>query len=456
MPYETFVGLRHLKSKKKSFISTITLISILGVVVGVATLTAVVSVTGGFQEAFREKVLGINSHILVMKYGINFREYNEIIDTVEQVKGVEAASPFIFHEMMISRGDRLSGVLIKGIDPQRADKVSDLPRYVRHGTLDDLKWTPPPNKDEVRDVDPGGAAPEEDRGAPGEGSPDEGRGEEPSEAAPPEGPLPGIFLGTDLAEKLDAHLGDEVRLVSPLRGLDPGNWAPSSMAPTSRRFTVAGIYRSGFNEYDNKLVMVDYRALQDFFNQGDVVTGIEIRVADIFAVGEISEQIKGRLTPGRFRTLDWREINRNLFTSLKLQKLVLSIILTFIVIVASFNIVSTLIMLVLDKGKEIAIIKSMGASDGGIMRVFIFEGMIIGSIGTALGILGGLVACLIIGSSNIGMDPKVYLIDKLPVRIEPVEFLIVAIVSLLISFTATIYPAWRAATLSPVEGLRYD
>ena len=445
MPFETFIGLRHLKSKKKTFISTITLISTLGVVVGVATLSAVVSVTGGFQEAFREKVLGINSHILVLKYGINFREYRETIDTVEALEGVEAASPFIFHEMMISRGDRPFGILIKGIDPKRVNEVSDLPRYVKSGKLEDLSWEPPQQKK----IDPNSLA-KEGVGARGDPPPEGGAVEEKTQD------LPGIFLGKDLAEKLDVSKGDEVQLVSPLRGLDPGQWAPSNMAPTSRRFRVAGIYRSGFNEYDNKLVMVDYRALQDFFNQGDVVTGIEIRVSDIFAVGNISAVIKSKLTPGRFRTLDWREINRNLFTSLKLQKLVLSIILTFIVLVASFNIVSTLIMLVLDKGKEIAIIKSMGASDGGVMRIFIFEGMVIGSLGTALGLLAGLACCLIIGSSDIGMDPKVYLIDRLPVKIEPVEFIVIALVSLTISFTATIYPAWRAARLPPVEGLRYD
>ncbi len=437
MPYETFVGLRHLKNKRKSFISTITLISILGVIVGVATLTAVVSVTGGFQEAFREKVLGINSHILVMKYGINFREYRDIIDTVEDVPGVEAASPFIFHEMMISHGDRLSGVLIKGIDPARANKVSDLPRYIREGNIDALEWQRPEKK-------PNDGAIKKER--------------DPTQDPPElkDAPLPGILLGIELAEKLKISVGDTVQLVSPLRGLNPDSWAPTQMAPTSRRFTVSGIYRSGFNEYDNKLVMVDYRSLQDFFNQGDVVTGVEIRVSDIFAVGPIGAQIKSQLTPGRFRTLDWREINRNLFTSLKLQKLVLSIILTFIVIVASFNIVSTLIMLVLDKAKEIAIIKSMGASDGGVMRIFVFEGMVIGSIGTALGLIIGLLCCFIIASSDIGMDPKVYLIDRLPVKIEPTEFFIIALVSLIISFTATVYPAWRAARLSPVEGLRYD
>ena len=444
MRYELLVGLRHLKSKQRSFISTITLISILGVLVGVATLTTVVSVTGGFQEAFREKVLGINSHILVMKYGINFREYRDIIDTVEAIEGVEAASPFIFHEMMISSDATHSRaiVLIKGIDPDRTDRVSDLPRYVKEGSISDLRWDPPkPSREEE-------PAPRDD---------DEPPEEDPAKKppAPDTADLPGVILGRELANKLKTEVGDEIMMISPLRGLN-NTWAPVEMAPTSRRFRVAGVYRSGFHEYDTKLVMVDYRALQDFFNQGDVVTGIELRVEDVFAVGEITKEIKGLLPPGRFRTLDWREINRNLFTSLKLQKLVLAIILTFIVIVASFNIVSTLIMIVLDKGKEIAILKSMGASDFGVMQIFMFQGMVIGSIGTLLGLLGGFLCCLAIASTDLGMDPKVYLIDTLPVKMQPWEFMAIALLSLAISFSATLYPSWRAARLPPVEGLKYD
>lgn len=452
MSYELLVGARHLKSKQRSFISTITLISMLGVVVGVATLTTVVSVTGGFQEAFREKVLGINSHILVMKYGINYREYRDTIRTVEAIDGVEAASPFIFHEMMLSHDERLSGVLIKGIDPDRAERISDLPRYVKAGDLKALRWHLPDPLDDALKPRPDDAAP-----ANGGATPDT---TPPGDAAPsndddPSAAMPGILLGTELAEKLRVGLGDSVMVVSPLRGFG-GEWGPTQMAPTSKRFRVAGLYRSGFHEYDTKLVIVDYRALQDFFSQGDVVTGIEIRVTDVFAVGGIAGEIKSLLPAGRFRTLDWREINRNLFTSLRLQKLVLAIILTFIVIVASFNIVSTLIMIVLDKSKEIAILKSMGASDQGILIIFVFQGMVIGCLGTLLGLLGGLGCCVIIANTSLGMDPQVYLIDTLPVKMEALEFALIAAVALTISFLATLYPAWRAARLPPVEGLKYD
>jgi lipoprotein-releasing system permease protein len=415
--YELFIALRYLKSKKKLFVSVITLICVFGVMLGVGTLTSVVSITGGFEEAFRQKVLGINSHILVMKYGVNFREYRDTLEMVEGVPGVTAASPFIFHEMMVHHDERTSWVLIKGIDTERTDRVSDLPQYIREGAISDLRW-------------------DKDRAAPGV--------------------HPGILLGGELAQKLKVQKGDTLELVSPLRGLGEDSWAPTQMAPTSHVFTVAGIYNSGFYEYDNKLVMVDYKALQDFFDRGDVVSGLELRVEDVFATGDISRQIKAQLPPGRFRTLDWREINRNLFTSLKLQKLALALILTFIVIVASFNIVSTLIMLVLDKSKEIAILKSMGASDGSVMRIFIIQGMIIGGAGTALGLAAGWIACTLLSQVKFGMDPKVYLIDSLPVKMQLWEFGAVAAVSLLISFLATLYPSWRAARLSPVEGLRYE
>lgn len=432
MGYERFVGLRHLQHSGRSYISPIAVFCIVGIVLGVATLTSVVSVTGGFQEKFREIVLGVNSHILVMKYGLNFREYQDTIKTVEAVEGVEAAAPFIFHEMMVHHDDRSALILIKGIDVARAGEVSDLPRYVIDGELDKLTWEreAPPDDEKVK------------KGV-----------EQPVD---PNAPKPGIMLGADVAKRLRASVGDTVELVSPLRGLDPDSWAPTQMAPTHRQFVVTGIYRCGFHEYDNKLVIVDYRAIQDFFHHGDVVTGLEIRVSDVFATQDISKEIKAQLPPGRFRTLDWREINRNLFTSLKLQKLVLAIILTFIVLVACFNIVSTLIMLVLEKQKEIAILKSMGATDGGVMRIFMFEGMVIGGIGTFVGLIMGLVACYAIGSFDIGMDPSVYLIDKLPVKMQLWEFTAVAIVSLVICFAATLYPSWRAARTTPVEGLRYD
>lgn len=419
MAYELFIALRHLKSRRKSFLSTITIIAILGVFLGVMGLTTVVAVTGGFQEAFRERVLGINAHVLVIKYGIDFRDYREMQSIVEKTPGVVATSPFIFHEMIATHGNRSSGVLIKGIEPDTIERVSDLPRY-----------TPEPD-----------ALPQlvYDR-------------------FPEDGVLatPKILIGQTLAKKLQVQKGDLLQVTSPLESLDPGRWSSEQHRPASRYFEVAGIYNSGFHEYDSRLIMADYRALQDFFNQGDVVTGIDIRVEDVFGVAPVADAIRDALPEGRFRVMDWRQLNHNLFTSLGLQRLVLAVLACFIVLVASFNIVGTLIMIVLEKNKDIAILKSMGSSNGSIMRVFMLQGLIVGTVGTALGLVGGFVNCLVIKYSDFGLDPTIYMIDHMPVRLNPWEFLVVGVVALAISLLATIGPAAWAARLHPVDGLRYD
>jgi lipoprotein-releasing system permease protein len=427
--YEPFIGMRYMLSRSRFSLSVITLISILGVFLGVTALVTVVSVTGGFQETFRDKVLGVNSHVLVMTYAQdNFGEYREVQEFIEEnVEGVIGTSPFIFHEMMIASESNLSGILIKGVEPALLDSVSDLPRYI------------------LADSD-------EERQALIEQLHFERYVSSSKKPAP-------ALIGRALAQKLELEVGDTVRVISPRRGI-PGEsrYGPQQMEPTDRQFRVIGLYDSGFFDYDNRLVIVDYRALQDFFNSPDVVTGVEIKVADIDKTGEIRDYLNSQLNQGpeRFRIIDWQDLNHNLFTSLKLQKITLTIIMFFIVLVASFNIVGTLIMMVLDKQKEIAIMKSMGATDGGVMRVFIFQGIFIGGIGTLLGLIGGAVLCEIIATHPFGLDPQVYLIDSLPVRIVLSEFAVVGLSALGISFLATLYPSWWAAQLPPVEGLRYE
>lgn len=417
--YETFIALRHVKSRRGSFLSTITLIAILGVFLGVMALTTVIAVTGGFQEAFRERVLGINSHILVIKFGIDFRDYREVQKTLEKIPGITATSPFVFHEMIATHGRKTAGILIKGVEPSEVEQVSDLARYTdTPGVISQLVYDRFPLDGEKQ--------------------------------------RPKILIGRTLAEKLEAKVGDTIQVTSPLESLDPDRWSSDAHRPSSNYFDVAGIYNSGFHEYDSRLVMVDYRALQDFFNQGDLVTGIDIRVDDVFAVASIARNVREAIPLGRFRVLDWRELNHNLFTSLGLQRLVLAVLFCFIVVVASFNIVCTLIMIVLDKQKEIAILKSMGASRRAVMKVFIIEGLVVGAVGTINGLIGGLVLCLTIKYTDFGLDPSIYMIDYLPVRIVPVEFLAVGAAAMFISLLATAGPAFWAAGWSPVDGLRYD
>lgn len=419
MSYESFIARRHLKSRSQSFLSTITIIAILGVFLGVMALTSVVAVTGGFQEAFRERVLGVNSHILVIKYGIDFRDYREMQEIVGKVDGIKASSPFVFHEMIATHGNRSAGILIKGIEPETVEAVSDLPRYTHdEGAIKELVF----------------------------------------DRFPPDGihGPPKVLIGQTLAERLDAKKGDKIQVTSPLESLDPGRWSSKEHRPSSQYFEVVGIYRSGFHDYDSRLVMTDYRALQEFFKQPDVVTGLDIRVDDVFAVGKIAADLKTALPEGRFRVLDWRELNHNLFTSLGLQRLVLAVLFCFIVLVACFNIVCTLIMIVLEKNKDIAILKSMGATNLGIMKTFVYQGLTIGLIGTVNGLIGGVVVCLLIKYTSFGLDPSIYMIDHLPVRIIWYEFLAVGMAAMLISLLATIGPSWWAASLKPVDGLRYD
>lgn len=415
--YERFVAARHLKSNGRSFLSTITIIAILGVFLGVMALTSVISVTGGFEEAFRERVLGVNSHVLIIKYGIDFRDYRDIQKDIERIDGVKATSPFIFHEMIATKGAKSAGILIKGIEPKTISTVSDLPKYIHEkGALNKLPF---------------------------ERFPDDGKFA-----------VPHILIGQTLAKKLKAKTGDKIRITSPLESLSQSQGKANR--PSSSEFIVAGTYNSGFHEYDSRLVMADYRALQHFFNQGDVVTGIDIRVHDVFAVAQIGKVLKATLPKGRFRVLDWRELNHNLFTSLGLQRLVLAVLFCFIVLVASFNIACTLIMMVLDKQKDIAIIKSMGASRRQILMIFLIQGLSIGCVGTVGGILGGLAVCLAIKYSDFGLDPSIYMIDHLPVRMLPHEFLGVALLAMFIALLATLGPARWASKLSPVEGLRYE
>lgn len=419
MKYELFIAFRHLRNRGQDFLSTITIIAIIGVFLGVMALTSVVAITGGFEEAFRDRVLGINSHMLIIKYGIDFRDYQEMQERIEGIEGVEATSPFVLHEMIASHDKKTAGILVKGVDTQSVTSVSDIPKYLPDPSVMDL--------------------------LPFERFPENGKHD-----------FPNIVLGKTLAEKLKLKVGDFLTVTSPLESLDPERWSRKTHKPSSNRFKVVGIFSCGFHEYDSRLVIIDYHALQDFFNQGDMVTGLDVRVKDVFGIAPISRAAKKVLPPGRFRILDWRELNHNLFTSLGLQRLVLAVLFAFIVIVASFNIVCILIMIVLDKQKEIAILKTMGAGRRGVMLVFLVEGLVIGAIGTITGLVGGLVVALTVKHIDVGLDPEIYMIDYLPVRIIPMEFLTVGLVATLISFVATIGPSWWASKWNPVEGLRYD
>jgi len=399
-----------------SLFSVFTSVSVLGVALGVAALTIVLAVTTGFQKQFRDKVLGVNAHVIVLKSQNTFAEYRDVMKTAREIDPeVIAVQPFIFAEMLATRGKgQLSGVAIKGIDPQLASGVLDLEKHMLQGSIKSL-------------------------GAP-----------------PRQGVLPPIIMGKELAHKLKAKIGDDVTVVVPLSNLDFDTFRAKSSAPRSRKFRVTGIFYSGFYEYDGRLMYTSLQDTQDLVGRGDQVMGVEMKVKDVERAEEIAEKLEAELGGLPYQVQDWYQLNHNLFTALKLQKAALLIILTLIILVAAVNMVSALIMMVTDKTREIAILKSMGATSGGVARVFQVVGIAIGGAGTIIGVIVGLATCYVVSEYGYHLDPKVYLIDRLPIEVSPIEVLIVAGITMLISIITTFVPAQSAAALRPAEGLRYD
>jgi lipoprotein-releasing system permease protein len=399
-----------------SMFTVFTSVSVLGVALGVAALTIVLAVTTGFQQQFRDKVLGVNAHVIVLKSQATFAEYRDVMETAKHIDpDVLAVQPFIFAEMLVTRGKgELSGVAIKGVDPKLVRGVLDLDQHMTEGSIDDLAKEPGP------------------------------------------GELPPIIMGKELAHKLKAKVGDEVTVVVPLSNIDFDTWRAKSSAPRTRKFRVTGIFYSGFDEYDRRLMYTALRDTQELVGRGDQVMGVELKVKDVDRAADIAERLEKALGGPPFQVQDWYELNHNLFTALNLQKLALVIILTLIILVAAVNMISALTMMVTDKTREIAILKSMGATSTSLARVFQILGLAIGGIGTVIGVTFGLVTCYVVRAYGYHLDPKVYLIDRLPIDVQPLEVLMVAGITLVISLLATWAPAQSAASLRPVDGLRYD
>lgn len=422
MRFETLIALRHLRSKKRSaFLSIITVIAVLGIIIGVATMCVVLSVMSGFENDLKNRILGTNAHLIVIKYGQNFSEYRDIISKAGEIKGVKGAAPFVLSEGMISSDTNLSGVLIKGIIPEESVKVIDLAKNIETGDLGNLTYP-----ERVRLNSAGSLSSSRDN-------------------------LPGIIIGRELNKILHLNVGDVVTLFSPL-----GELSPFGPMPKSRKFKIVGIFYSGMYEFDQKFVYIHLKEAQKFFGLMEGVTGVEITVNDINRTAEIGERIKEKIGGYPYRVRNWMEMNRNLFSAIKLEKIVMFIILAFIVLVASFNIISTLIMVVVERAKEIAILKTIGVKNSSVVRIFITEGLIIGIFGTILGEIGGYALCRLLSIYRFQLDPEVYYITTLPVLMNPLEFIAVAIAAIIISFLATIYPAYQAARLRPTEGLRYE
>ena len=442
--------------RKRPATVVMTAISVAGVAVGVWALTVVLSVMSGFEADLKHKILGTNSHALLLKYSNDFSEWKTVMPKVAAVPGVAGVSPFILNEVILSHGQTVTGAELKGIDPGTAGAVSELPRQVIAG---ELGWiTSPQSIPSSSVVEPHGDASRQLEGPEYEQYLQDTlkrRQEHPEEQGKmdPEAVknLPGVCIGKEMSHQLRAWVGDIVNVLTPL-----GEMTPTGPVPRSRPFRVACILYSGMYEYDSKFVYIGIPEAQRFFKMGDNVVGLELKFNDVDAARALGRRVVAMLGGFPYRTKDWAELNRNLFSALKLEKLAMAIILTFIVLVACFNILSTLIMLVLEKTKEISILKSMGARDASVMKIFVVEGLTIGAIGTGMGLLLGLASCSFIEKYGLQLDPDVYYISNLPVNVDGVQFILVAGISLCLSYLATLYPATKASRLSPVDGLREE
>ncbi len=410
MRYELFISLRYLKAKRKQvFISVITFLSMAGVGLGVMALVVVLSVMRGFEDDLKGKILGTNAHLVILQHGAPIRDYREIVQKVKGVEGVVAATPFIFTQAMITSESNAQGIVLRGIDPATAGGVINIEATLKKGTLGSL-------------------------------------GEKEDSSA-----QPGVFIGKELAQNLGVTLDDTVVVVSPIGAL-----APMGLGPPMKKFRIKGIFDSGMYEYDTSLAYISLKSAQKFLNMEDVVSGVEVKVRDLYGVKEIARKVQKELG-FPFWTKDWMQMNRSLFAALKLERMVMFIILVLIVLVAAFGIVSTLIMVVMEKNKDIAILKSMGATARSIMRVFILEGLIIGVVGTALGLIGGYAICRILARYQfISLPRDIYYISHLPVKMSGMDFFLIALSAMGISFLATLYPSWQASKLDPAEALRYE
>jgi len=418
MSYEFFIALRYLRAKRKqAFVSLITFISITGIFLGVAALIIVLAVMNGFEHDLRAKILGVNSHIVLMKQSGKMKDYRRVMREVEKVDGVIASTPFVYGQAMLKNQERVTGVVLRGVSTDSVLKVINFGNMME-GDIQSLSKTAQETND-----------------------------------------LPGIVVGKELSKNLGLYLSDTVEVLSPM-----GIPTPMGLVPRIKKFVVVGIFDSGFYEYDSSLAFLSLDECQRFFNMKDDVTGIEIKVRDIYKAEEIAERVENTLGYP-YWARNWMQMNKNLFAALRLEKRVMFIILSLIVVVAAFNIITALIMVVMEKTKDIAILKSMGATSKSIMRIFMLQGLIIGAIGTVLGCIGGMSVALNIEPISqfvenlFGfkiMPGDVYYLSELPSKVNATDVVVIVIVAMVISFLATLYPSWNASKLDTAEALRYE
>ncbi len=406
--FEWFISSRYLRARhKQKFISLISLISVAGITMGVMALIVVLAVYSGFTNGLRDQILGINSHIIVQRIGGQISEYELTRDRIMAVDGVTGATPYLYAQTLLSGTRGGTGVILRGVDPDTARGVIALPEQMIQGSVEGLTTA----------IDPR---------------------------------LPNIILGVALASDLHVSVGDKVRLISP-----SGPLTPMGIIPKIKSCIVSGIFESGMYEYDSSIAYMHIPDVQNFLQSGDVAHGIEVTVIEkkLNQADEIGEKIVEVL--GRpFIAKDWMSMNRNLFAAFKLEKIGMFICVALIILVAALNIISALIMVVMEKETHIAILKAMGATSRSIMKIFFYQGLVIGFVGTTLGVLGGLGLCEILSRYQfIELPSNVYPMNTLPIKVLPMDVTIIAVCAIVITLSATIYPSWKASQVKPAEVL---
>jgi lipoprotein-releasing system permease protein len=416
MLLEASIALRYLKFRKgQTFLSLISVISIAGVALGVTALIITLSVMNGMQNDLRNKILGVNAHLVVINQnGGGLDNYFNAAKKIEENKKITGTSPFVYGQAILKSPGAVSGVVVKGILPSQLNRVTNISGYLKSGSLDSL--IPAKPKKNSRQA-----------------------------------PVEGIVIGQELADHLDVGLNQDLFLVS-AQGVTTG----FGYVPLMRKFRVTGIFDSGMYEYDNNLAFIPLTTAQNIFGLKNKVTGLEIKTIDFFQADSIARELQQSMGfPYWVRT--WTQMNRNLFSALKLEKLVMFVILTLIVLVASFNIIGTLMIITIQKTRGIGIMRAIGATRAMIMKIFISEGLAIGVLGLVLGMAGGYISCFLLDKYQfVKLPGEIYYLDHLPVKMQLGDFTVIAVAALAISFLATIYPAYKASRLNPVEAIRYE